>query len=228
MMTRVSLLGAWWWTLRRDLMIALRRSHDVLTPLVFFVIVSSLFPLAVGPEPELLKQLAPGVVWVAALLATMVSLNRIFNQDYIDGSLEQLLLTPHPLSVLVLAKITAHWLLIGLPLLLITPILAVQWHIPTSALGVLLLSLLLATPVLSLIGAIGAALTLGVRGSGVLVSLLVLPLYTPVLIFGASGVAAAAAGQPFEAQLSILGAFLVVSITFAPWVIAAALRISLD
>jgi heme exporter protein B len=214
--------------LRRDITVAARRVHDVLTPLIFFAIVVALFPLGVGPEPARLATLAPGVLWVAALLATMLSLNRLFAADYADGSLEQMLLAPQPLALLVLSKIVAHWLLTGLPLVLLTPLLAIQLNLPEEALGTLLFSLLLGTPVLSLIGAIGAALTLGLRGGGVLVSALVLPLYTPVLIFGAGAVAQAATGLDTEAYLSLLGAFLALATTFAPWAAAAALRVSLD
>lgn len=213
---------------RRDLTVALRRGQDALMPMVFFAIVVSLFPLGVGPEPGVLATLAPGVLWVAALLATLLSLNRMFAADYADGTLEQLLLAPHPLGVLVAAKAAAHWLLTGLPLVLLAPLLALQLQLPAHAFGTLVVSLLLGTPVLSLIGAIGAALTLGLRGSGVLISLLVLPLYTPVLIFGAGSVAAAVSGVTIEAHLSLLSAFLVLAIAFAPWATAAALRVSLD
>jgi heme exporter protein B len=212
----------------RDVTVALRRSTDVLTPLVFFIIVVSLFPLGVGPEPNLLSTMAPGVIWVAALLATMLSLSRLFANDYTDGTLEQLILTPHPLTTLVLAKIMAHWLLTGLPLVLISPLLAVQLNFQYEDMGILVVSLLLGTPVLSLIGSVGAALTLGLRGGGVLLSLLVLPLYTPVLIFGAGAVSTHALGMDVEAQLSLLAALLVLSVIFAPWVTAIALRISLD
>jgi len=212
----------------RDLLTAARRPADVLTPLVFFAIVVSLFPLAVSPEAAQLRLLGPGVLWVAALLATMLSLDRLFSHDYTDGSLEQLLLAPAPLTLLAFAKTGAHWLLSGLPLVIMAPLLAVQLHLPSEALGTLMLSLLLGTPVLSFLGAIGAALTLGVRGGGVLVSLLVLPLYTPVLIFGAEAVAASAAGLDARAYLFLLGALFVTAVTFAPWATAAALRISLD
>ena len=206
----------------------MRRSTDVLTPLVFFVIVVSLFPLGLGPEPSVLRTIAPGVIWVAALLATMLSLNRLFANDYADGTLEQMMLSPYPLTMLVLTKVAAHWTLTGLPLVLISPLLALQMHLPESATGTLVLSLLLGTPVLSLLGAVGAALTLGLRGGGVLVSLLVLPLYTPVLIFGAGAVAGVIAGIDIEAHFSLLGAFLALALTFAPWAAAAALRVSLD
>lgn len=212
----------------RDVTVALRRSTDVLTPLVFFVIVVSLFPLGVGPEPNLLSTMAPGVIWVAALLATMLSLSRLFANDYADGTLEQLTLTPHPLTMLVLAKILAHWLLTGLPVVLISPLLALQLNLQYENMEILVVSLLLGTPVLSLIGSVGAALTLGLRGGGVLLSLLVLPLYTPVLIFGAGAVSTYALGMDVEAHLSLLTALLVLSVIFTPWVTAIALRISLD
>lgn len=214
--------------LHREMTVALRRSTDVLTPLIFFVIVVSLFPLGLGPEPSVLKIIAPGVIWVAALLATMLSLNRLFANDYADGTLEQIALSPHPLTVLVLTKVTAHWMLTGLPLVVISPLLAVQMFLPESAIGTLILSLLLGTPVLSLLGAVGAALTLGLRGGGVLVSLLVLPLYTPVLIFGAGAVAGVIADIDVEAHVSLMGAFLVLALAFAPWATAAALHVSLD
>jgi heme exporter protein B len=227
-MSSATLLNAVTCVFRRDLTTALRRAHDVFTPLVFFAIVTALFPLGVGPEPNTLRTLAPGVIWVGALLATMLSLNRLFANDYLDGTLEQLVLAPHPLTILVFAKTAVHWALTGLPLVLISPLLALQLNLPESAYGTLMLTLLLGTPVLSLIGAVGAALTLGLRGGGVLVSLLVLPLYTPVLIFGASAVAGAATGAEIEAQISLLGAFLAVAVTFAPWATAAALKVSLD
>lgn len=227
-MNSISLPTAALTVFQRELTIAWRRAHDVLTPLIFFAIVTSLFPLGVGPEPSILRTLAPGVLWVGALLSTMLSLNRLFANDYAEGTLEQLLLAPHPLSVLVLAKTAAHWVLSGLPLILMTPLLAIQMQLPDSAMVTLLVSLLLGTPVLSLLGSVGAALTLGLRGGGVLVSALVLPLYTPVLIFGASAVTSAATGMPSEAQLSLLAAFLAVALVLAPWATAAALRISLD
>jgi heme exporter protein B len=224
----IELLSSALCVVRRDLMIALRRVQDVLTPVIFFAIVVSLFPLGVGPEPGVLATLAPGVLWVAALLATMLSLPRMFANDYADGTLEQLLLAPQPLAVLVLGKVLAHWLLTGLPLVLLSPLLALQLQLPTDAFKTLVVSLLLGTPALSLLGATGAALTLGLRGGGVLISLLVLPLYTPILIFGAGGVAAATTGLDAEAYFSLLGAFLILALIFTPWATAAALRVSLD
>lgn len=216
------------WVIKRDLLLAMRQRSDVLTTLFFFIIVVSLFPLGVGPEINMLRAMAPGVVWVAALLASMLSLERMFFSDYLDGTLEQMLLSPQPLSLLVLGKALAHWLVTGVPLALIAPILGVQFNLPMDVLLVLTASLLLGTPVLSLIGAIGAALTLGLRGGGVLVSLLVLPLYIPVLIFGAGAVEASSVGLGASAHLSLLGAFLLLSLVFAPWAAAAALRISLE
>ena len=212
----------------RDLLIALRHRSEVLTTFFFFVIVISLFPLGVGPEPDTLREIAPGVVWVAALLAAMLSLARLFGTDYADGTLEQLVLTPQPLVVLVMAKVAAHWLTTGLPLVLIAPALGLQFDLPADALATLLLSLLIGTPVLSLVGAVGAALTLGVRGGAALTSLLVLPLYVPVLIFGAGAVAATATGAGAAGHLSLLGAMLMIALVFAPWATAVALKISLE
>ncbi|MBK9132640.1 MAG: heme exporter protein CcmB [Gammaproteobacteria bacterium] len=214
--------------LARDLTLAGRRITDVLTTLFFFVIVVSLFPLGVGPEMETLRQIAPGILWVAALLATMLSLGRLFTADYIDGTLEQMLLSPHPLSLIVFGKVAAHWLVTGAPLVLMSPLLGLQFGLGGAPLGVLMLTLLLGTPVLSLVGAMGAALTLGLRGGGALISLLVLPLYIPVLIFGAGAVEAVASGLEAGAHLSLLGALLVLALCFGPWVTATALRISLE
>ena len=212
----------------RDLLAALRRRADVVTTLIFFVIVASLFPLGVGPETAMLRMMGPGVVWVAALLASMLALGRLFAGDYVDGTLEQLTLAPQPLSMLVLAKVAAHWLASGLPLVVVAPLLGFQFDLSTDALLILLASLLLGTPTLSLIGAIGAALTLGLRGGGALLSLLVLPLYVPVLIFGAGAVEAGAAGLGAAAHLSLLGALLLVALVFAPWATAVALRIAVE
>jgi heme exporter protein B len=214
--------------LRRDLLLAWRRKSDVATALLFFIIVASLFPLGVGAEPNLLRSIAPGVIWVAALLSSMLSLARLFAADYADGTLEQMLLGASPLGVIVVAKAAAHWIVSGLPLVLIAPLIAVQYDIPGELTPVLALSLLLGTPVLSLIGAIGAALTLGLRGGGILLSLLVLPLYVPVLILGAGSVEMASAGMGGEGQLLLLAALLVAACAFAPWAIAAALRISME
>jgi len=214
--------------IHRDLLLAARRSSDVLTVLAFFVIVVSLFPLGVGPDPALLRSIAPGVLWVAALLASMLALSRIFASDHADGTLEQLLLSATPLGMTVAAKVFAHWLISGLPLVLISPVLALQFDFSQELLGVLVLSLVLGTPVLSLIGAIGAALTLGLRGGGALLALLVLPLYVPVLIIGAGAAESAASGLGGQAQLLLLGGFFVLAAAFAPWAAAVALRISME
>lgn len=213
---------------RRDLVLAMRRRSDVFSTLFFFVIVVSLFPLGIGPEMNTLRLIAPGVMWVAALLASMLALERLFAADYDDGTLEQILLAPQPLYVLVLGKVTAHWLVTGVPLVLIAPLLGLQYDLSVEALQVLVFSLLLGTPALSLIGAIGAALTLGLRGGGVLVSLLVLPLCIPVLIFGAGAVEANVSGLGEQGHLSLLGAILVLSALFAPLATAAALRVSAE
>ena len=213
---------------RRDLLLAWRRKSDVATALLFFVIVTSLFPLGVGAEPNLLRSIAPGVIWVAALLSSMLSLSRLFAADHADGTLEQMLLGAAPLGVVVAAKAAAHWIVAGLPLALIAPLLATAYDLPAPLWPVLVLSLLLGTPVLSMIGAIGAALTLGLRGGGILLSLLVLPLYVPVLILGAGSVDMASAGMGGEGQLLLLAALLVGVCAFAPWAIAAALRISME
>ena len=212
----------------RDLRLALRRRSDIASVLFFFIIVASLFPLGIGPEPAQLRKLAPGVLWVAALLATMLSLPRLFADDYRDGTLEQLALTPQPLGLIVLGKVVAHWLISGLPLTLLAPVLGIQFDLSGDALAILTLSLLIGTPALSGIGAIGAALTLGVRGSGVLVSLLILPLYIPVLIFGAGAVDATLTGTGAQAHLSLLAALALAGVFFAPWPTAAALRIALE
>ncbi len=212
----------------RDLRLAMRRRSDLVSALFFFIIVVSLFPLGVGPEPELLRKLAPGVLWVAALLATMLSLPRLFADDHRDGTLEQLALAPQPLGLIVIGKVLAHWLISGLPLSLLAPLLGLQFDLPTEALTMLSLSLLIGTPALSGIGAIGAALTLGVRGGGVLLSLLVLPLYVPVLIFGAGAVDATLTGLGAQAHLSLLAALTLAGVFFAPWPTAAALRIALE
>ena len=216
------------WIVWRDLTLAWRRRADVLATLFFFVIVVSLFPLGIGPDPGLLKTIAPGVVWVAALLASMLSLGRLFANDYVDGTLEQILLTPQPLYLIVVGKVLAQWLVSELPLVLIAPLLGVQFGLSQNTLLVLTGSLLLGTPVLSLIGSIGAALTLGLRGSGVLIALLVLPLYIPVLIFGSGAVEASVAGISPIANLELQGAALVLTLVFAPWATSAALRISME
>lgn len=213
---------------RRDLLLAMRRRSDVLTTLFFFVIVITLFPLGIGPEMGVLRGIAPGIFWVAALLASMLALEHLFSIDFTDGTLEQMLLTPQPVSILVLGKVLAHWLVTGLPLVLMSPLLGLQYDLSSEALATLMLTLLIGTPALSLIGAIGAALTLGLRGGGVLVSLLVLPLYIPVLIFGAGAVEATVSGLGGAGHVSMLGAILVLSLILTPIATSAALRISAE
>lgn len=227
-MNKLSLIGLLSLVIRRDLVLAMRRRADVLTTLIFFVMVVSLFPLGVGPEMDMLRKMAPGVVWVAALLASMLSLGRMFSADYLDGTLEQMMLVPQSLSVLVLAKILAHWMVSGLPLVIMAPVLGLQFDMSAQALWVLIAALLLGTPILSMIGAVGAALTLGLRGGGALVSLLVLPLCIPVLVFGAGAVEAVVSGTNVSSHLSLLGALLVMALAFTPWVTALALRISME
>ncbi|MRD47927.1 heme exporter protein CcmB [Caenimonas koreensis DSM 17982] len=213
---------------RRDLLLAMRRKTEVLTALFFFVIVTSLFPLGIGPEPALLRKIGPGVLWVGALLATMLGLQRMFAADHADGTLEQMALAPSPLVLLVAGKNLAHWLVSGLPLVLLAPVLGLQFGLDGEALAMLTLGLLLGTPVLSLIGSIGAALTLGVRGGGVLLSLLVLPLFIPTLIFGAGAVQAQQSGLGAGGHLSLLAAMLLLALFFAPWATTAAVRIALE
>jgi heme exporter protein B len=216
------------WLVWRDLILAWRRRADVLATLFFFIIVVSLFPLGIGPERETLRTIAPGVVWVAALLASMLSLGRIFGNDYQDGTLEQLLLTPQPVYLVVLAKVLAHWIVSEIPLVVIAPVLGVQFGLSQNGLAIVVVSLLLGTPVLSVIGSVGAALTLGLRAANVLVALLVLPLYIPVLIFGSGAVQASVTGSSPQAWLLLLGATLIVSLVFAPWATSAALKISVE
>ncbi|MDP1594189.1 MAG: heme exporter protein CcmB [Gallionella sp.] len=227
-MKKLSLFALLVLVVRRDLVLAMRRRADVLTTLIFFVMVVSLFPLGVGPEMDMLRKMAPGVLWVAALLASMLSLGRLFSADYLDGTLEQMLLAPQSLSVLVLGKMVSHWMVSGLPLVLMTPVLGLQFDMSMQAIAVLILGLLLGTPILSMVGAIGAALTLGLRGGGVLLSLLVLPLCIPVLIFGTGAVEAVTSGLSVSSHLSLMGALLVLALAFTPWVTAQALRISME
>lgn len=214
--------------LRRDLTLAYRRRSEMINPLLFFVLVTALFPLGISADPALLREIGPGIIWVAALLASLLSLETVFRSDFDDGSLEQLLLSPHPLSVLMIAKVLAHWLITGLPLLIVAPLLGVLLNLSTAAMQTLLLTLALGTPVLSLIGAIGVALTVGLRKGGTILSLLVLPLYVPVLIFAASAVANSDAGLPVSAHLSLLAALLVLAISLSPAATAASLRISMS
>ncbi|UCQ56562.1 heme exporter protein CcmB [Edwardsiella piscicida] len=214
--------------IRRELRIALRGGAEIINPLWFFLIVVTLFPLGIGPEPQLLARIAPGIVWVAALLAALLSLERLFKDDFLDGSLEQLVLIPAPLTLTVLAKVIAHWLLTGLPLLILSPLVALLLSFNAATWQAVALTLLLGTPTLSFIGAIGVALTVGLRKGGVLLSLLVLPLYIPVLIFATSAIDAASMGMPIGGYLAILGAMLAGSMTLAPFAAAAALRVSIQ
>jgi heme exporter protein B len=222
------IIRAFWAIIRRDLSLAFKRRAEMANPLFFFVLVVTLFPLAVGAQPNLLKAMAPGVIWVSALLAALLSLDSLFRSDFEDGSLEQMLLSPHALSILVLGKIIAHWLVTGLPLLLVAPLLAVFLGLPEQAMGTLWLTLILATPLLSLIGAIGVALTVGLRRGGMLLSLLVLPLYVPVLIFASGAVDRAASGLSVDAQLNILLAMLLSALVLVPLPTAAALKMSVN
>ncbi|MGF1714601.1 heme exporter protein CcmB [Photobacterium chitinilyticum] len=222
------MLSAIFQVIRRELLIAFRRQADVFNPLWFFIIVITLFPLGVGPEPNLLARIAPGIVWVAALLAALLSLERLFRDDFVDGSLEQMLLMPTPLPVLAFAKMVAHWLLTGVPLLLISPLLAILLSLDWQTWQAVVLTLLIGTPTLSFLGAIGVALTVGLRKGGVLLSLLILPLYIPVLIFATSAIDAASLGMAFNGQLALMGAMLVGSATLAPFAVAASLRISVQ
>lgn len=223
-----SLLDAFATLLKRDLILAMRRRAEIANPLLFFVLITSLFPLAIGDNQSVLRTVGPGIIWVAALLSVLLSLDGMFRSDHEDGSLEQLMLASHPLSLLVIAKVTGHWLVTGMPLLIVAPLLGILLALPGVAILVLLVTLLLGTPVLSLIGAVGVALTVGLRRGGIILSLLVLPLYVPVLIFSSNAVAMAATGIPVTAQLYMLGAILVLSLSLAPLATAASLRVSVS
>ena len=212
----------------RDLLLVMRRKSEVLTALFFFVIVTSLFPLGIGADTALLRKIAPGVIWVTALLSTLLGLQRMFAADYADGTLEQLVLSPNSFTALVFGKIIAHWLVCGLPLVLLAPVIGIQFDLDAQSLKVLMAALLLGTPVLSLLGSVGAALTLGVRGGSVLMSLLILPLYIPVLIFGAGAVYASSVGLDITGHFSLLGALLILALAFVPWVSASAVKIAIE
>lgn len=214
--------------IHRDLLLVVRRKSEVLTALFFFVMVTSLFPLGIGADAALLRKIAPGVLWVAALLSTLLGLHRMFAVDYQDGALEQLALSPQPMVLLVTGKIIAHWIVCGLPLVILAPIIGIQFDLDAKSLYVLIGTLLLGTPVLSLLGSIGAALTLGVRGGSVLLSLLILPLYIPVLIFGAGAVYANSVGLDTSGHFSVLGALLILALAFVPWVSSAAVKIAIE
>lgn len=221
-------MGAFIAILRRDISLSLRSGVDSAQPLIFFVIALTLFPLGVGPSPEILERIGVGVIWVLALLAVMLSLDRLFQADAEDGSLEQLALADLPLELTVLAKCLAHWLMSGLVLVIASPLLALLLHQSVETSGMLALALLLGTPVLTLIGSVGAALLIGARRGGVLIALLVLPLYIPILIFGVSAVEAEVMGLGGSAQLLILGAILLAALALTPFAAAAALRLSME
>ncbi len=223
------MLNTFWIILKRDLLLALRRRSEIFTVLFFFVVVISLFPLGIGTDDEILKKIAPGVVWIAALLASTLALDRLFSADYEDGTLEKIILAPSSLSVSVFAKIFAHWLLTGFPLVLISPLVGLFYHLPLNTIWVMMFVLLLGTPILSMLGAIAAALTLGLRGGGVLVSLLILPLCIPILVYGAGAISTSMMqGVSIEPYILLLLAFGLLAIVFSPWVTAAALRISIE
>lgn len=221
-------MSGFWAMFRRDLLLLLRQRGEVLHHLLFFLLVITLFPLGTRPAPELLREVAPALLWIAALLSALLSLQRLFRPDLEDGTLEQLLLSPQPLALLVLAKVAAYWLGGGLIFVLLGPLLGVLLGVPATAIPVIMLSLLLGTPVLGLVGAIGVALTLGLPRAGLLLSLLIFPLYVPVLIFGAGAMQAAIDGLPAAGPLYLLAALLVLSLTLAPLAVAAALRIALE
>jgi len=227
-MNQSSLTNVFFALLKRDLLLAFRHRSELFNPLMFFVLVVTLFPLGTGADSKLLQTMAPGIIWVAALLAAMLSLDAIFRSDFEDGSLELLLLNPHPTSILVLAKVFAHWLVTGLPLIIVAPLLAVFLGLDSSLISLLVLTLLLGTPVLSLIGAVAIALTVGLKRGGILLSLLVLPFYVPVLIFSTNTIEMAASDLPVTAQLWILASLLILSITLTPWPTSAALKLSLS
>ena len=214
--------------IRRDLLLAYRRRNEVLQPLIFLLVVVSLFPLGVGPSPQVLAGIAAGVIWIAALLANVLSLDALFRTDYEDGSLEQLVISGHPLAVIALAKVLVHWLVAGLPLVLIAPLLALWMNLPEAGLPVLIKSLALGTPILSLVGGVGAALTISARHGGQMLSLLVFPLYVPLLIIATGAVGSAIDGLPFQGQLGLIAAGLVLALTLAPLGMAAALKLSLE
>ncbi|AUI86654.1 heme exporter protein CcmB [Vibrio azureus] len=214
--------------IRRELLIAFRRQADILNPLWFFIIVITLFPLGVGPASDLLARIAAGIIWVAALLSALLSLERLFRDDFQDGALEQMMLMPIPLQLVVISKVMAHWLLTGLPLILISPLIAILLSLDFNTWLAVVLTLMIGTPTLSFIGAIGVALTVGLQKGGVLLSLLILPLFTPILIFATAAIDAAALGMAYNGQLAILGAMLAAAVTLTPFAISAALRISVN
>jgi heme exporter protein B len=223
-----SMSGAFFALVRRDLLLAFRRRTELLFPVIFLLVVVSLFPLGIGPSPQLLARIAPGVIWIAALLATVISLDALFRSDYEDGTLEQFVISGHPLTLIALAKILTHWLVAGLPIVLMSPLLAVWMNLPSGTLGVMVLTLILGTPILSLIGSIGVGLTISLKRGGQLLSLLVFPLYVPILIIATAAVMASADSLPYTQFLGLLAAGLITSLTLAPFAAAAALKISLS
>ena len=214
--------------LRRDFLLAYRRRAELLQPLVFLLVVTTLFPLGVGPSPQLLANIAPGVIWIAALLATVLSLDSLFRSDFEDGTLEQMMLSGQSISLIALSRIVAHWLVAGLPIVLLSPLLALWMNLPAEGMSILIKSLVIGTPVLSLIGAIGGALTVSLKRGGQLLSLLVFPLYVPLLILATSAVSSAVAGLPYNGQLGLMVAGLIAALTLAPFATAAALKLSLS
>ena len=221
-------MKAFYAILQRDLRVAMHRKIEVLSGLFFYLVVATLFPLAIGSDLDILRRIAPGILWIGALLSSMLTLGRLFEADWQDGSLEQLVLTPHDLSFLVLAKILSHWMLCGLPLVILAPVLGLMFDLPASYSVVLMGTLLIGTPILSCLGAIASALTLGLRGGGVLISLLVLPLFVPVLVFGTGAVESLSSGLGVQAYFSILLAILLQAIFFSPWACASALKVAFE
>lgn len=214
--------------IRRDMMLAYRHRGELANPLIFFLMFATIFPLGLSPEPAFLQKMAPGIIWIAALMASLLSLDNLFRGDFEDGSIEQWVLSPHSLATLVLAKIIAHWCLSGLPMLLLAPLMGMLLQMPNASIRVMEITLLLGTPSLSLIGAIGVALTVGLKRGGMLLGLLILPLYIPVLIFSTSAIMAEGAGLPVTGQLYFLSAMSLLGASLAPWAIASALRISVS
>lgn len=222
------MMQVFWALLRRDLLLAFRHRGELLNPLLFFSLVVTLFPLGVSPEPSVLKTMAPGVIWIAVLLAGLFSLEGLFRSDFEDGTLEQMVLSPFPLAWLVLAKVLAHWIVTALPMLILAPLLGLFLALPSEGIRILEWTLLAGTPFLSLVGSVGVALTVGLRRGGMLLTLIVMPLYVPLLIFATQAVTSAVAGLPYDGAMDFLMALLFLSLTLAPFATASALRISLS
>tara|TARA_B100001123_G_scaffold441600_1_gene583143 strand:- start:298 stop:963 length:666 start_codon:yes stop_codon:yes gene_type:complete len=218
----------WWILVQRDLLMAWRRSSDIFSVVMFFVLAVVLFPLGVGPELDTLRKIAPGIIWVAALLAAMLSLDQLFQSDADDGSLDLLLLAPIPLETIVIAKCCAHWMVTGLPLILVAPILGILLNLPLSGFAVMIITLVISTPTISLLGSVGAALTIGARRGGVLVALLILPLLTPILIMSANAVDLALVGLNYTPLIALLGALFLICLVVCPFVAAVALRLAAE